>query len=109
MGAGLRVRRLLYVGLAISALVALLASPAAGFSLFGPGAAGKGGKVVRFVARGTHGYKDSVYAPVGPSSPVTITVESREGSAQYVATGTVTTTRVRASFARYGRISMRFR
>ena len=88
---------------------ALLASPAAGESLLGPGEAGVGGNAVRFWATGTGGYKVGVYAPLGPHSRVTITVENRNGVAQYVTTGSVSSTKVTADFGRLGRISLRFR
>ena len=88
---------------------ALFASAAAAESLFVPGEAGVGGNAVRFWTTGTGGYKVEVYAPVGPHSKVTITVENHKGAAQYVATGSVSSTKVSTDFGQIGRISLRFR
>jgi hypothetical protein len=99
-------RRLVLVMAVLTAL-APFASPAAG-SVLGPTTAGRG-RVVRFKTGGTHGYKVSVYAPLGKHSRVAIDVENFKGGAQYIATGTVTATRISASFGRFGEISMRFR
>jgi hypothetical protein len=92
---------------AVLTVLALLASPAAG-SVLGPRTAGRG-RVARFQARGAQGYKVSVFAPLGQQSRVAIDVENVKGGAQYVATGTVTATRISASFGRFGRIDMRFK
>lgn len=91
---------------AVCTAFALLASPAVGSVL--PSPAPAQGQVVRFEARGTHGYKVSVYAPLGRGSRVSIDVENNKGGAQYVAAGNVTATRISASFGRFGRISMHF-
>jgi hypothetical protein len=91
----------------ILAASALLATPAAGSASAAPRPGPR--RVVRFKARGSHGYKIWVYAPLGRRSRVAIDVEDFKGGAQYVATGTVTPTRIDASFGRLGRISMHFK
>jgi hypothetical protein len=66
-------------------------------------------QVARFYLHGTHGYKVSVFATVeGPGSPVRIVAEDHKGGAEYRAPGTVTPSRIQASFGHYGEISLRF-
>lgn len=96
------------VTLLAAVLVALALTPSAAAGSV-PVRAPVRGQVVRFKARGTNGYKIWVYAPLGRHSRVAIDVENFKGGAQYVATGTVTTTHIDASFGRLGRISMQFR
>jgi hypothetical protein len=65
--------------------------------------------VARFYLRGTNDYKVIVQASVeGANSPVRIDVEDHEGGAEYQALGTVTPTKIHASFAQFGKVSLRF-
>lgn len=86
-----------------------------GKSVAAPGADSKSAarvaapQLARFFLRGTNGYKVIVLASVeGPDSPVRIVVEDRRGGAEYQVSGTVTATKIRASFGQLGDISLRF-
>jgi hypothetical protein len=66
-------------------------------------------QLARFFLRGTNGYKVIVLASVeGKNSPVRVVAESREGGAEYQVRGTVTRTKIHASFGQFGKISLRF-
>jgi hypothetical protein len=72
-------------------------------------AASSSPQLARFYLRGTNGYKVSVLASVeGANSPVRVVAENREGGAEYQVRGTVTPTKIHASFDQFGKISFRF-
>lgn len=66
-------------------------------------------QLARFFLSGTNGYKVIVLASVeGAESPVRVVVEDHRGGAEYQVLGTVTATKINASFGQFGDISLRF-
>lgn len=65
---------------------------------------------LEFTLPASHGYRITVSAdPGGGLHSVQLIAESRSGTAEYLVSGTVTSTKLVASFGKLGRISVRFR
>ena len=94
------------IPLLLTCLVALVFSSLAASQ---GAAASSSPQLARFYLRGTNGYKVTIQASVeGANSPVRIDVEDQKGGAEYQVLGTVTPTKIHASFGQFGKISLRF-
>jgi hypothetical protein len=72
-------------------------------------AASSSPQLARFFLHATNGYKVIVQASVeGANSPVRIDVEDHQGGAEYQVLGTVTPTKIHASFGQFGKVALRF-